>query len=178
MKKAIFLDRDWTINKVSIYRKFTNKVEDVELTRNALEWLLLLKSMWFLLVIISNQTWIWVWLYTQEEMDQVNAEIQRQLWIEFDWIYVCTLAPTPDNPCRKPSPSMVFEAAKDLNIDISKSYFVWDKTKDIQTWENSGCLWTCLIHSHYELEKNVKPDFIVDDLLEFAKSIWKIDNKS
>lgn len=178
MERAIFLDRDGVINEIYEDKLFVCDIEQVKLCDGVVEWLLMLKKMWFLLVVITNQTWIWAWYYTKEQLKNVNNEIQRQMWFKFDGIYACTLPPKPDNPCRKPNPKMVFQASKDLNIDISKSYFVWDKSKDVQTWQNAKCLGTCLVSWNYQPDETVKPDFVVNNLLEFAKIVWKTNNKS
>jgi len=174
MNNAIFCDRDWTINYLPKNQKFICDEKNVKLLPYAKEWLKNFKKEWFLIVVITNQTGVWAGYYTKEQSQNVNNKIQELLWFKFDGIYSCYDKPHKNNKCRKPLPFMVEKACKDLNIDVKQSYFVWDKPKDIQTWINANCKWTCLIKWNYDIEENIGYDFIADNLLDFYNQLKRI----
>ncbi len=173
MNKAIFLDRDGTINSLPLWKHFVYNIKDVRLLDNVKNWLKKFKKDNYLLVVITNQTWVGAWYYTREQAEKVNDKIQELLWFGFDAIYSCYGKPSMNNKCRKPKTFMVDNACKELNIDVTKSYFVWDKEKDILTWKNAWCAWTCLIDWNYSLKDDIKPDFVVENILEFYNQLKK-----
>lgn len=173
MNKAIFCDRDGTINCLNKDKLYICDLQDVKLLKNVREWLLKFKNDGYLIVVITNQTWVWAWYYTKEQAEKVNKKIEDLLWFKFDGIYSCYDKPDENNRCRKPLPFMVEKACNDLDIDIEQSYFVWDKEKDIQTWINANCRWNCLIRWIYQFKQNIKPDFIAEDILDFYNQLKK-----
>ena len=166
--KAIFLDRDWTINYDYSY---VYKLEDLKVLDWAKEGLLKLKDLWYKLILITNQSWIWRWYYTIEDCNKFNEELQKQLWIEFDWIYVCPHVKEDNCDCRKPKTFLIEEAVREFNLDISKCYMIWDKESDVQMWINAWCKTVFIKNSVYEC--SLTPDYKVKNILEFAKKLKK-----
>jgi len=144
--KAFFLDRDWTINCLND-KPYVFSPNDVKLCPNVKDTLLKLKELGYLLVIITNQTWVGAWFYTKEDAIAVNKKIEELLWFKFDWIYSCYHHPNAGCNCRKPNIWNILQASKDLNIDISRSYLVWDKEKDVLAGIKAGCKLNFLISS-------------------------------
>ncbi len=164
--KAIFLDRDWTINQDFSY---VYKIEDLRILDWAKEWLTELRNLWYKLIIITNQSWIWRWYYTMEDCNKFNEELENQLWLKFDWIYICPHSPDENCECRKPKTLLVKNAIKDFDLDVSLCFFVGDKESDIQTGIKAWCKTVLINGSNYKC--NLKPDFCVNNLLEFS---WMI----
>ena len=164
--KAIFLDRDWTINYDYSY---VYKLEDLKILDWAKEWLENLKSLWYLLILVTNQSWIWRWYYTLEDCNRFNDELEKQLWIKFDGIYICPHTPDENCECRKPKIKLVEDAIRDFKLDINQCYFVWDKESDIQTWINVWCKTVLISNNTYKC--NIKPNIEVDNILEFSKKL-------
>lgn len=164
--KAIFLDRDGTINQLKKWQKYVSDVKDVKLWKNVKETLKKLKDLWYKLIVITNQTWVWAWYYTQKQVEEVNREIEKQLWFNFNKIYACYHHPNANCECRKPKTKNIEQAIQDFNIDIKQSYFIWDKEKDIQTWKKVWCKWTILISNEDIKIFDIKPDFIIEDFSE------------
>ena len=79
--KAIFLDRDWTLNYDYSY---VYKLEDLKILDWVKEGLEYLKSLWYLLILVTNQSWIWRWYYTLEDCNNFNNKLQKttmnQIW--------------------------------------------------------------------------------------------------
>jgi len=164
--KAILLDRDWTLNYDHAY---VYKPEDLEILDWVKEWLHKLKSLWYKLIIISNQSWVWRWYYTIEDCNKFNDELEKQLWIKFDAIYICTHTADENCECRKPKTLYIEKAIEKFNLDISKCYMIWDKESDIQTWINAWCKTVLIKNDQYEC--NIPVDYTVDTIMEFAEMI-------
>ena len=164
--KAIFLDRDWTLNYDGWY---LHKADDVKVLKWVKEWLHILKVLWYKLIINSNQSWIWRWYFTIDDCNEFNEELEKQLWIKFDAIYICPHSPDDNCECRKPKTLLVEKAVEKFNLDISKCYFIWDKESDIQMWINAWCKTVLIKDSQYEC--NLTPDYTVDTIKEFAELI-------
>lgn len=166
MNKAIFLDRDGTINKLfdKPYIDNPNNVELLPWVKKALK---ILKEKWYFLIVITNQTGVGTWYYTKEQAEAVNKKIQELLWFNFDWIYSCYHHPNDNCACRKPWTALVEQAIKDFNIDIKKSWFVWDKEKDVLTWKNIWCR-TAYV-GKWVIQ--AKPDIVANDLMDFVNKI-------
>ncbi len=172
MQKVIFLDRDGTINQLKKGQKYICDLKDVKLNKNVQNTLIQLKKFWYKLIVITNQTWVWAWYYTQEQAEEVNNEIEKQLWFTFDKIYSCYHHPDENCSCRKPKIKNVQQAIEYFNIDVEQSYFVWDNEKDIQTWKNIWCKKTILIWDKNIENFTVKPNFVVkifSEILEIIK---------
>jgi len=162
--KAIFLDRDWTLNYDFTY---VYKLEDLKILNGAKEWLELLKNMWYKLIIVTNQSGIKRWYYTMDECNKFNEELEKQLWIKFDDIYICPHLSEENCECRKPKTLFIEKAIEKFNLDISKCYFIWDKESDIQTWINAWCKTVLIKNDQYEC--NIMPDCYAENIVSFAK---------
>ncbi len=172
MKKAIFLDRDWTIN---IDNWYTYKVEDCKLIdKNIWKILKSLQQIWYLLIIVTNQAGIDRGYYKEEDFRKFMKELEKQLGIKFDWIYFCPYHPdfSWDHNCRKPNNWMIVKAQQDYNIDLESSYMIGDTEKDIIVGKISNCT-TILINTKNITSNTLreKPDFIVKNWKEIEKII-------
>lgn len=161
--KAILLDRDWTLNYDYSY---VYEIEKLKVLDWVKEWLEKLRSLWYLLIVVTNQSWIWRWYYTLEDCNNFNNELQKQLWIQFDGIYICPHTPDDKCECRKPKTKLIDDAVKDFDLDITQCYFVWDKDSDIQVWSNAWCKTVLIKNDIYE--NKLKADIEVTSLSEFS----------
>jgi D-glycero-D-manno-heptose 1,7-bisphosphate phosphatase len=139
---AVFLDRDGTLNEDPGYISDPEKVVLFPDTGEALS---LLKKYRFLLIVISNQSGISRGLMTSKDVDAVNERVNHLLAgskVKIDAFYYCPAHPDfssqEECECRKPSPNLVFEAVKEFNVDIEKSYFIGDTIADMECGENAG----------------------------------------
>lgn len=172
---AVFLDRDGTINEDPGY---LGNPSDVKLFPGAAKALSELKlRLNVKLIVVSNQSGIARGIITKDMVEKVNEKINELLSVEnvtIDAFYYCPYHPEFNTPeeseCRKPSPKLVLEAAKDFNIDLSKSYFVGDASADIECGMNAG-LKTILVKTGYGMEtismlqkQNKIPTFVAENL--------------
>ena len=168
MNKAIFLDRDGTLTDESCYPEFFAKNCKL-MEENIWKILKKLRKKWYLLVIITNQAWIDKWYYTEKDFWQFMEELENQLKLKFDGIYFCPYHPdfSWENDCRKPKNGMILQAKKDLNIDLKKSFMIWDNEKDIIAWKKSWC--KTIFYNSKKLNINsfeTRPDFVTNSWKE------------
>ena len=162
--KAILLDRDWTINQDLSY---VYKLSDLKLLDGVKEGLLELKNLWYKLIIITNQSWIWRWYFTMDDCVKFNTEIEKRIWFSFDGIYICPHTPDDHCTCRKPGTGLLEKAIEDFDLDISQCYFVGDKESDIQAGISAGCKTVWIENNLHPC--TVKSDFIVTSLKQFSE---------
>ena len=172
MKKALLIDRDWTLN-IDIW--YAHKLEDCNFIEDGI-WEILKKfrDNWYLLIIITNQAWIDKWFYTEKEFYLFMSEMEKKLEIKFDWIYFCAYHPdyTWRSKCRKPDNGMILDAQIDLSIDLEKSYMIWDHFKDVEAWKKSKCSTILINTQDLDINKSeVKPDYLVNSWKEIEKII-------
>lgn len=168
--KAVFLDRDGILNKaVIIDRKPFPPVtiKELEIPEGVKEGLLLLKKAGYLLIVITNQPDVSRKTTTEKCVSEMNEFLRNEL--PLDDIFCCFHDGNDNCSCRKPKPGMVFSASKKWNIDLSMSFLIGDRWRDIETGKNSGVR-TILIDYHYD-EKYVKPDFSCQDFTEATNII-------
>ena len=149
-QKAIFLDRDGTINK---YVGFLRKEEEFELLPGVAEAVKRINKSGYLAVVVTNQPVIARGEVTYSQLENIHNKMETLLGKEgayLDGIYFCPHHPHSgyegevkelkiDCDCRKPKPGMLLKAAEDLNIDLSQSYIVGDGENDIKAGKAAGC---------------------------------------
>ncbi|MEI7834516.1 MAG: HAD family hydrolase [bacterium] len=138
-RPAVFLDRDGTI---IVDGKYLADPAGVIPLPGALESLAMLQQHGYLLVIISNQSGIGRGYFCVAERDAVQAHVEelfQAAGVSFAGDYYCPHAPEDDCSCRKPYPTMLLDAARELDIDLAASFMVGDKVSDVQAGHNAGC---------------------------------------
>lgn len=149
-QKAIFLDRDGTINK---YVGFLRREEEFELLPGVADAIKKINKSGYLAVVVTNQPVIARREVTFDGLETIHNKMETLLGKEgayLDGIYFCPHHPHSgyegevkelkiDCDCRKPKPGMLLKAAEDLNIDLSQSYMVGDSESDIRAGKAAGC---------------------------------------
>ena len=181
---AVFLDRDGTLNEDPApgYLSDPERVKLMPYVGNILN---RLKDLYnFKLIVVSNQSGIARGLITTDEVNKVNERINallREYNVCIDQFYFCPYHPDfntqEECKCRKPSPEMVLLAAKDHNINLTKSYIIGDSTSDIECGMNAGLRTILILSGHgretlYSLQKqNKMPRFVAGNFLEAGNMI-------
>ena len=175
-KRAIFLDRDGVINKE--VNHLSNPAQ-FEFIPGSIEALKILKQKGFLLIVITNQAGIARGLFSEETLNQIHNKMKgilNQNGIILDDIFYCPHHPdfTGACNCRKPKPGMILKAQRKYNIKLQASFMVGDTLSDIETGIAANCK-TVLVLTGYGLEErnkmiSTKPDYVFENLLEFAKN--------
>ena len=147
-QKAIFLDRDGTINKMV---GFVTKPEQFELIEGAAEAIKAINKSGYLAIVVTNQPVIARGDCTFEELQTIHDKMETELGkvgAFVDAIYVCPHhtdkgfeGERPEYKCncdcRKPKPGLLLQASKDFNIDLSESYMIGDSHRDVEAGENA-----------------------------------------
>lgn len=182
MNKAIFLDRDGTLNEDPGY---LGNPEQVILLPTVGEALNILKNQLnFLLIVVSNQSGVARGLITEEDVKKVNSRINELLseyHVKIDEFFYCPTHPDFNSidecKCRKPSPKMIIDASEKFNIDLKLSYLIGDNISDIESAINAGCK-SILVKSGYGMEtismlqkKNKFPSFVAENLMDAVNFI-------
>lgn len=140
MNKAVFLDRDGTINKDINY---LYRIEDFEFLDGVPEAIRKMNEAGYLVLVVTNQAGIARGYYTAEDVHKLHRHIDEQLaqyGAHIDAWYYCPHHPDITGPCncRKPKPGMIEQAIKDFNIDTSNSILIGDQPSDIEAGESCG----------------------------------------
>ena len=179
---AVFVDRDGTLMEEVHYCADPALVRIFPGTGAALR---RLQERGFRIVIITNQSGIGRGLLTEEQYRAVQAELIRQLEADagsgagplVTGSYFCPDAPPTVSTRRKPEPGMLLEAARELNLDLARSWFIGDKSVDIDCGRRAGTR-TVLVRTGYagretEASPALAPDFIANDVVEAADVILR-----
>ncbi|KXA23344.1 putative histidinol-phosphatase [Fusobacterium nucleatum] len=178
MKKAIFLDRDGTIN---VEKDYIYKSEDLIFEEGTIDALKTFKNLGYILIVVSNQSGIARGYFTEEDLNIFNNNMNEMLkknGVEITEFYCCPHHPDGIGEykkvceCRKPNNKMIEDAIKKYNIDREKSYMIGDKTSDIGAGLKSN-LKTVLVKTGYGLKDMEKVDknetLICENLKDFSE---------
>ncbi len=171
VNKAVFLDRDGVINRAVLRGGLPHppeSVQDLEILPGVGDALALLKSAGFRLVVITNQPDVARGTQTRAQVEAIHELLLRTL--PLDGVKVCYHDDADGCSCRKPSPGMILEAARDLDVDLARSYTVGDRWKDIEAGERAGTT-TILIENEYPEKKPGNAAARVGSLREAAEWI-------
>lgn len=175
-QKAIFLDRDGTIN---VYKGFINNHKDIELLPTVVDAIKKINDSGYLAIIISNQPVIARGEASKEDVDECFKKIETLLGEKgayIDGVYYCPHHPHSgfigevkelkiNCECRKPKIGLIEKAQKDFNLDLNSCYMIGDTNVDIETGKNAG-IKTILVKTGKIEDITTKSDYIANDLLE------------
>jgi D-glycero-D-manno-heptose 1,7-bisphosphate phosphatase len=146
MNKAIFLDRDGTIN---VEKNYLYKIEDFEFLPGVVDALKSLQQAGFLLIVITNQSGIGRGYYTEADFQILNSwmiDTLKKQGVFITDVYFCPHLPDApikkyrkDCNCRKPKLGMYEQAVTDHNISMARSYAIGDKIRDCAICESTPC---------------------------------------
>ena len=175
-QRAIFLDRDGTINK---YLGFITKSEQIELIDGVAEAIKMINQSRYLAIVVTNQPVIARGECTFDEMKKIHNRLEMLLGEKgayLDDIIFCPHHPNKgfsgeivelkiDCDCRKPKPGMILKMAEKYNINLSASYMVGDDIRDVEAGISAGC------KSIYIGEDTIPNCYKFKNLLEAVKFI-------
>lgn len=149
-QKAIFLDRDGTLNK---YVGFLTDIDELQLIDGVTDAIKKINDSQYLAIVITNQPVVARGEVSFDELDEIHNKLETLLGKDgayLDAIYYCPHHPHSgyegevkelkfDCECRKPKPGLILQAAKDFNIDLSNSFMIGDSESDVLCGNNAGC---------------------------------------
>lgn len=165
-QKAVFLDRDGTINK---YVGFLRNINEFELIDGVAEAIQNINKSGYLAIVVTNQPVIARGEVSVEELEYIHKKMETLLGNKgayLDAIYYCPHHPHKgyegeiaelkiDCKCRKPNPGMLIKAAEDFNIDLSNSWMIGDSENDIKAGKSIGCKTALIGHGDFKQDVSV-----------------------
>ena len=175
-QKAIFLDRDGTINK---YVGFLRDINDFELIEGVADAIKLINRSGYLAIVITNQPVIARGEVSYSELREIHKKMETLLGFcgaYLDGIYFCPHHPhkgyegeivelKKNCVCRKPKPGLLLEAAENFNIDLDESWMIGDSDTDVKAGIAAGC------HTAYIGSENYGQDMAGKSLLDIVTKI-------
>jgi D-glycero-D-manno-heptose 1,7-bisphosphate phosphatase len=138
LKPCVFFDRDGTLIEE---RNYLADPGGVVLLPGAAEAVRRAREAGFLAVVLTNQSGVGRGYFTMNEVEAVHRRLRELLaaeGAELDGIYVCPHAPEAGCNCRKPRTGLVQQAARELDVDIPRSWVIGDKAADLELARNAG----------------------------------------
>ncbi|MBW1972656.1 MAG: D,D-heptose 1,7-bisphosphate phosphatase [Deltaproteobacteria bacterium] len=187
-KKAVFIDRDGTLSKEVGY---VNHVDRFHLIEKSAEAIKLLNESDLLAIVVTNQAGVARGYFPEWVVDKIHQKMHallKEKGAYLNAVYYCPHHPQAkieryrkNCPCRKPKTGMLKKAAKELNIDLDKSYIIGDKYSDIDFGKRVGAT-TIMVKTGYGKGEILfyesiwqksppKPDFVADNLFYAVKWI-------
>ncbi|MCS6851845.1 MAG: HAD family hydrolase [Gemmataceae bacterium] len=171
MQRAVFLDRDGVINLAPIRHGKPQSPagpDDTIILPGVPQALAELRAAGFLLIVATNQPNVAKGLQSRESVEAIHALLRRQL--PLDAIKVCYHDDRDGCLCRKPKPGMLLEAAAEFDIDLSRSFMVGDRWRDVAAGHAAGCR-SILVAYDYDEPPAQNPDAVVASLSDASRWI-------
>lgn len=172
-RRAVFLDRDGVINRTIVRAGRPTppaSLDELEIFDGAGSAIRSLRDAGFLVIVVTNQPDVARGIQSLERVKAINDRIQTLLPI--DDVKVCYHDDSTNCACRKPRPGMLWEAAEVWSIDLSRSFLVGDRWRDISAGRAAGCR-CVLVGDGYGDPFPDAPDLIVGSLAEAAELITR-----
>ena len=186
--RAIFLDRDGTLN---VDTGYISRIEDLKIIDGTMTALRRFRDSGFLNIIITNQSGVSRGFFTEDELHKINDELSYRL-SEDGVSLIDEIFYSPyhidgvverykvDSHDRKPGTGLITKAASKRNIDLKESFFIGDSLTDMQCANNAG-LKKILVATGNGMdackkciELNIEPDFFAKDILEASEYITRL----
>lgn len=182
-RRAVFLDRDGTIN---VEKDYLHRPEEFEFIPGAPEAIGMLKDAGYLVVVVTNQSGVARGYYGESDVKRIHHHMDELLaahGTSVDGYYFCPHHAEKgmggyltDCDCRKPLPGMLLQAASELDIDLSASWMIGDKLADIEAGRGAGCTSFLVLTGYGAAQVRFLPQGVpvYADLLAAAKAITGI----
>jgi D-glycero-D-manno-heptose 1,7-bisphosphate phosphatase len=185
MSKAIFLDRDGTLNEEMGYINHPSRFRLFPFSAESIK---IFNQLGYLVIVVTNQSGIARGYFSESLLKQIHSKLISDMKIaqaRIDAIYYCPHLPgngeSPyliDCDCRKPKPGMLKKAAEEFNIDLKNSVGIGDRYKDVLFAKENGMLSAMVMtgygHGEYEYQRSewsLFPDLVGETLLDIAQQI-------
>lgn len=174
--EAVFIDRDGTICEEV---DFLDDISKLKLIKGSTEAIRMINHSGMKAVVITNQSGVGRGLFTEDFVKEIHETLKgiiRKEGAFLDGIYYCPHLPDSGCQCRKPETGMLNIAAKDMAIDLKRSYVIGDKAIDIELAHKVGAKSVMVKTGYGESELcrlSISPDYVAGNILEAVKWILK-----
>ena len=170
-RRAVFLDRDGVINRALVRNRkpyAPRHLGEFRLLPGAAEAVAQLKSVGFLIIVVTNQPDVGHGLTTAQTLEAMHARLRER--VRVDAILVCPHRRDAGCDCRKPKPGLIHRGAAEWGIDIRRSYLVGDRATDIVAGRAAG-LYTVFLDRGYAEPLLDSPDAWAESLRQAVSKI-------
>lgn len=139
--RAVFLDRDGTVNVGTPTYERVDSIDKVQLLPKSIEALKLLSQLNYLVFFVTNQAGLAEGLISEAKFDEINdkvLELVAPSGIKVEKTFVCPHGESSNCACRKPKPGLLKNAAIEYEIDLADSWMIGDRPSDVMTGVNAG----------------------------------------
>ena len=137
-----------------------------------------LKDAGYKIIVITNQSGLGRGFFTEQDYRAVEAEVRRQLGNGLiDATYFCPDVPGQPSQCRKPAPGMVLQAAREQDVDLSRSFLIGDKEIDAECARNAGVRAIRVRTGFDKATDGSRAEWVAEDLPAAAEIILKAKNE-
>jgi D-glycero-D-manno-heptose 1,7-bisphosphate phosphatase len=167
-QRAVFLDRDGVLNRAVVRegRPYpATTLDEVEILPGVVDGVRQLKAAGFVLIVVSNQPDVARGILPRASVEAINEYLSERLPI--DRFIMCYHDNGDNCDCRKPRPGMLLTGGREFNVDLSASFMVGDRWRDIEAGASAGCR-TFFIDYGYDERRPLSSDFRVSSLQEAA----------
>ena len=172
MRPAVFLDRDGVLNQAALRDGVPHpptSVNDLVLDEDARVALTALKARGYLLVVVTNQPDVARGTQSPEHVEAIHAQLASSLPV--DDFFVCYHDDDDNCDCRKPRPGLIHAAARKFDIDLSRSFLIGDRWRDVDAGKAAGVQVVLIDRGYGEHPSTAVPDVVVKNLREAASAI-------
>ncbi len=167
--KAVFLDRDGVINHAVIRNGKPYppaSVDELEIIPGAIQAMQKLFEAGYLLIGVTNQPDVARGTQVRQAVELINSAIMDKMPIkEF---FTCYHDDQDGCTCRKPKPGLILQAAEKYNIDLSQSWMVGDRWKDIAAGKSAGVRTIFINYNYQEIYQGVPANYVMSDMVELS----------
>ncbi|MCP4251548.1 MAG: HAD family hydrolase [bacterium] len=188
LHRAVFFDRDDTLIEDPGY---INDPELVRVCPDAIAAVARLRRVGYRIVVVSNQSGVARGLITEAQLEAVNERVQSLFagdGAALDGVYSCPYLAGPeatveayrrDSPLRKPAPGMLLEAARELDLDLGRSWMIGDAARDVEAGRRAGCRTILLERGGASDDaKGARPTHTAASLTEAVQMVLESDGES
>jgi len=166
-RPAVVLDRDGVLNRVLVHNGKPyppSNVEQLEIFPDASGCLTRLKSIGFLLIVVTNQPDVARGNLRRSDVEAVNEALRAMLPI--DDFFTCYHDDANKCECRKPKPGLLFQAQSKYGLDLKNSFLIGDRWRDVDAGANAGCATIWINYGYAEGASRSTPSAVVKSLHE------------
>lgn len=176
-KKAVFIDRDGTINK---HIPYLDNIDNLILIDGVAEAIKLLNKNNFFVIVITNQSGLGRGFFSLEKLGKLHEKLITLLSekeAEIDNLYFCPHMPEDGCSCRKPETGLLDKAREEFSIDPKKSFMIGDRLSDVEAGQKFGCQSILVLTGYGKSELDLdsksilKKAIVSDNLHEAVKYI-------
>jgi D-glycero-D-manno-heptose 1,7-bisphosphate phosphatase len=170
--KAIFLDSDGVLNNAIIREGkpvAPTSLAELTIPNEVKPTLDRLKAAGYLLICVTNKPDIERGLMTRAEVDTIYNKIRKDL--PLDDVFICY---SEHSDCYKPKPGLLLDAARKYDINLTQSYMIGDRWRDVGAGQNAGCKTVWIDRGYAEKKPDPPADYTAHSLIEATQ--WILGN--